>query len=456
MHLFATQLHPAHHDALSLRAAQYRKKRRGTHHDDPDDDQHSSASASDVDRQSRAAPSNAHAHPSFAASELAQLRVAGLLPEEEYRVPPSPFPHAPASPPKPYPGAASIQKELAGPPSRLFTLTNPASKRDHVSSHAETSNLRRKHLNVLSTVLHTCLLQADYHRAGRAWGMILRSQATHGHPVDLRNHGRWAIGAEILLRRKPHHVPSSDQSDAVAHTHLDSDIDSDVDIFSEAGFELAREYYERLIVQYPTRKQTPNAVDQRSFYPAMFSLWVQEVTEKSKRTRRKNEEKARSRSRSMSIDSGHGIPTDDARAREEAIQAEELAQATEIANRLDDLVKSPPFDKQASLLQLRGAIALWISDLVVGNTPATATDEWDVYPISNDMPVAEQITRFNHCQRELRTAQTYLARVEDNGGPRQFLTLKKIEGRLRELQKQIAVLQAGGHDDANTSMEDVW
>ncbi|KAF1361040.1 hypothetical protein EJ07DRAFT_176392 [Lizonia empirigonia] len=453
MHLFATQLHPAHHDSLSLRATQYRKKRRGTHHDDRDDDQHSFTSASDVDPQSRAAPSNAHAHPSFAPSELAQLHVAGLLPEEDYRVPPSPFPHAPASPPKPYLGAASIQKELAGPPSRLFTLNSTASKRDHVSSHAEASNLRRKHLNVLSTVLHTCLLQADYHRAGRAWGMILRSQATHGHPVDLRNHGRWAMGADILLRRKPRRVPSNDQSDAVADTHIDSDID----IFSEAGFELAREYYERLIVQYPTRKQAPNAVDQRSFYPAMFSLWVQEVTEKSKRTRRKNEEEARrSRSRSMSIDSGHGKPTDDARSREEAIQAEELAQATEIAERLDDLVKSPPFDKQASLLQLRGAIALWISDLIVGNTPATATDEWDVYPISNDIPVAEQITRFNNCQRELHTAQNYLARVEDNGGPRQYLTLKKIEGRLRELQQQIAILQTGGDDDANTSMEDVW
>jgi hypothetical protein len=184
--------------------------------------------------------------------------------------------------------------------------------------------------------------------------MILRTQSTHGRTVDLRNHGRWAIGAEILLRRKPQGVASSDQDQA------GDAADTDTDIFSERGFELAREYYERLIVQHPTRKQAPHAVDQRSFYPAMFSLWIQEVNEKSKRTRKRiAEETRRSLSRSMSVDSVDGKSTDDARAREDAVQVEELTAAMEIAERLDDLVKSPPFDKQASLLQLRGSIALW-------------------------------------------------------------------------------------------------
>lgn len=451
MQYFAPQLHAEQQASLSLRASQYRKKRKSRHDQDRDDDQRSSSSASDVDTISPSSPSNAHPHPSFAPAELAQLRVAGLLPEQEYRVPPSPFPHAPARVARPYLGPAKIQKELAGPPSRLFTVNNTASRAHQTSAQPEASNLRRKHLNVLSTVMHRCLLEGDYDRAGRAWGMILRTQATGGHLVDLRNHGRWAIGAEILLRRKPQGVASDnqDESDGAANT--------DMDVFSEQGFELAREYYERLIVQYPTRKQAPHAVDARSFYPAMFSLWIQEVCERTKRARRQNAEEARrSRSRSMSIDSSDGKSQTEAQSREDAVQVEELAQAMEIAERLDDLVKSPPYDKQASLLQLRGSVALWISDLIVGNTAATATDEWDVYPINKELPGAEQLTKFNNCQRELHTAQHYLNRVEDNGGPRQYHALKKIETRLRELQKQTAKLEMGGEDDTNVSMEEDW
>jgi hypothetical protein len=450
MQYFAPQLHPEQQSTLSLRASQYRKRRKTRHHDEHHDDAHSSDSHSDADHTPRTWTSNAHSHPSFASPELAQLRVAGLLPEEEYRVPPSPFPHAPARVSKPYLGAAKIQKELARPPSRLYTATSTASPADTTRSQTEASNLRRTHLNVLSTVMHRCLQERDYDRAGRAWGMILRTQATHGNTVDLRNHGRWAIGAEILLRRAPQGVASSSKSHDVASAH--------VDVFSEQGFELAREYYERLIVQHPTRKQAPHAVDQRSFYPAMFSLWIQQVNEKSKRARIRNaEDTQRSRSRSMSIDSVDGQrSTNDARSREDAIQVEELAGAMEIAERLDDLVKSPPFDKQASLLYLRGQIALWISDLIVGNTAATAMDEWDPYPTRKDVSAADQISRFNNCQRELRTAQSYLSRADESGQHQLHGQLHKIESRLKELHKQIAKLEYGEEDDTNVTMEDDW
>ena len=221
MQYFAPQLHPEQQSTVSLRASQYRKKRRTKHGEALDDGDHSSNSDSDAGQRSRTSRSNAHSHPSFASAELAQLRVAGLLPEEEYRVPPSPFPHAPARVSKPYLGAAKIQKELAGPPSRLYTASNTAIQHDNTSSQTEASNLRRTHLNVLSTVMHRCLQDRDYDRAGRAWGMILRTQATHGNAVDLRNHGRWGIGAEILLRRKPAGAASNDQTGDAASADVD-------------------------------------------------------------------------------------------------------------------------------------------------------------------------------------------------------------------------------------------
>jgi hypothetical protein len=307
--------------------------------------------------------------------------------------------------------------------------------------------------------------------------MILRTKAAHGNKVDLRNHGRWGIGAEILLRRKPQ-VAGDAQSAAVGQAPPEDPTITNDDIFSEQGFELAREYYERLIVQHPTRKQHPTAVDQRSFYPAMFSLWVQEVCEKSRQARTRNAEKQnaeeprRSRSRSMSIDSNnldstndvHGKSTTDAdgkspnsaQALEDAIQVEELARAMEIAERLDDLVASPPFDKQASLLQLRGNIALWISHLTVGNSPASPVDEWDAYPLRKDVPAAEQIANFSGCRRELLVAQSYLARVEENGGPRQYVVLRGIEGRVKELERQIERLEGGGEGDTSVDMDEGW
>jgi hypothetical protein len=468
MQYFAPQLHPEQHSA-TLRASRYRKKRKTSHHQDLE----SADSDSGQDEGPPSARPDAHSLPSFASSELAQLRVAGLLPEEEPRIPRSPFPHAPARLSRPFLGTAGIAKELAGPPARLFTVDGTA--RQRTSSHTQSSNLRQTHLNVLSTLMHRCLLEADYNRAGRAWGMILRTKAAHGNKVDLRNHGRWGIGAEILLRRRPQ-VAGDAQSAAVGQAPPEDPTITNDDIFSEQGFELAREYYERLIVQHPTRKQHPTAVDQRSFYPAMFSLWVQEVCEKSRQARTRNAEQQnakegprRSRSRSMSIDSNnfdstndvHGMsPTDldgkstpnSARALEDAIQVEELARAMEIAERLDDLVASPPFDKQASLLQLRGNIALWISDLTVGNTPTSPVDEWDAYPLREDVPAAEQIAKFAGCRRELLVAQSYLARVEENGGPRQYVVLRGIEGRVKELGRQIGRLEGG----ADVSMEDGW
>src|SRR5690242_3199393 len=180
MQYFAPQLHPDQHSA-SLRANQYRKRRKTRHDDDRQHHGPSSSPDADPDKTSLSSPSNAPSLPSFAPTELAQLRVAGLLPDDDYHVPPSPFPHAPASVAKPYLGTAKIQKELAAPPSRLFTVNSTASRGDHSSRPTESGNLRRRHLDVLSTVMHTCLLQGDYDRAGRAWGMILRTQGPHGN-----------------------------------------------------------------------------------------------------------------------------------------------------------------------------------------------------------------------------------------------------------------------------------
>lgn len=321
----------------SLRASQYRPSR-------------SAAPPQDGDQQ-------ADEDEPLAAPEFQQS--ASRASPEEQHVPPAPFPHASARSAKDRRAATNVQHDLASLPVPLYAV--PAVPGSGLSNGQAVANtLRKTHLDVLSTIMHRCLLEGDYERAGRAWGMILRTQVTGGHPVDPRNHGRWGIGAEVLLRRRSPNTPSRDQQPP-------NDVeDTDHGLFSPEGFELAREYYERLIVQHPHRRTHPHAIDERSFYPAMFSLWICETSEKNKQARKKLQNETNAASRSTSVDSVLGDDANNPRFKQRALQVEELAQAKEIAARLDQLIVSPPFDKNGSLLLLRANISLWMSDLMMG------------------------------------------------------------------------------------------
>jgi len=429
MQYFTTQLNSNQQTTHTLRENQYRRLRKRRRGDAPDD-----SSSPGPEATSKSA-SRAQSYASHASTEIAQLRVAGLLPDDESDVPPSPFPHAPVRATEGRFGVGQIQEEIAKPPARLYAVDALYKNRPTNKQNDETS-LRKTHLNVLSTLLHRCLLEGDYERAGRAWGMLLRTHVAGGHPVDPRNHGRWGIGAEILLRKAPTSIADSNNMLTIDEQPREQDM------FSEEGFSLARDYYERFIIQFPYRKLTPHAVDERTFYPAMFSLWIYEVCEKSKLTRRKNQER-RPRLSSVSndsISSDTRRPGED-RVQEDAIQSEELARAREIAERLDQLIASPPFDKQASLLHLRGHVGLWIGTIIMGRNPDD--EDWDMDTTSelegsSTLSTSEQFTRLFDCQREILQAQQVLKRAEANGSSPQMATLASVEVKLRELARQLA------------------
>lgn len=426
---FAPQENSNQQPARSLRASQYRKvkkRRRG----DVQDDSSSPESEAGTTSRSRAQLYTSHASP-----EIAQLRVAGLLPEEESEIPPKPFPHAPVRLVKERCGPGKIQEEIAKSPTRLYAV-NGLSKTNSLNKQSATTSLKYSHLNNLSTVMHRCLLDGDYQRAGRAWGILLRTQIAGGRPVDPRNHERWGIGAEIILCRRA--GPTSD----------DNQQDVDVELFSDEGFELAREYYERIIVQYPYRTLSPHSVDERSFYPAMFSLWLFEVNEKSKRAMQQVRDDTARRSRSVSLNSVTDDTTTDTRAREDAIQVEELAGALEIAERLDQLVASPPFDKQANLLDIRGQICLWISVLLEGRFEDE--EDWDMdttdRSLESSASVEQQLNRINNTKRGLLQAQHFFVRAEANGATHSSSAAASIDNKLKELERRAARFQADDED----------
>ena len=134
-------------------------------------------------------------------------------------------------------------------------------------------SLHQQHLAVMTTILHRSLLEQDFVRAGRALAMILRDEVA-GRAVDIRAEGRWGFGAEILIRQDAQREHRSRELFSSSSVEQDRVLEQPLLWFTRKGFEDAKRYYERLIVQYPFYKQNPGAVNALDFYPAMFGLWI--------------------------------------------------------------------------------------------------------------------------------------------------------------------------------------
>ncbi|OAL73173.1 hypothetical protein A7D00_2946 [Trichophyton violaceum] len=237
---------------------------------------------------------------------------------------------------------------------------------------AKKNTLRLHHLSVVTAILHRCLMEGDYLRAGRALGLILRDNFG-GHPVDVRNSGRWATGAEILLQTGSN---ASKPADASNRNHA---TDGDRAWFTREGFQRAKEYYERLIIQYQYRKAAPNALSPLHFYPAMFGLWIS-VSQEESRLAREAGEPTRSPGASVVDSKDYADPDtrmeeyterdekslDDKKATIDAC-FKELKDAQQIARQMDDLLVSPPFSDSHELLRLRGMVSQWIGDLYLSS-----------------------------------------------------------------------------------------
>lgn len=230
--------------------------------------------------------------------------------------------------------------------------------------------LHIRHLGVLTAILHRCLLEGDFLRAGRAWGMLLHERFGR-QPVDIRSGGRWGIGAEILFHQK-----STSNSTGI--------------VFTRPGFEAAKTYYERLIIQFPSRNARTEASSSLHFYPAMFSLWVYVFDQESTKEREAleyEEDSVVSENQSESgdafmSDADHSIDRNsDLLSRRAKIRQKELAGAQEIASRMDEIMIGPPYSDSPALLQLRGMIALWIGDLYVSSL---AREQEDIDMLDTD------------------------------------------------------------------------
>lgn len=251
------------------------------------------------------------------------------------------------------------------PPS--FPFPHSTAKTDSQQSFRSDTNFQRpslaptlhlQHLAVVTAILHRCLADQDYTRASRALGLIMRD-SIGGRAIDVRNEGRWGVGAEIVLKAGSQHDHSFDKDTT------DSDRPQKSPIFTREGFERAKRYYERLIIQYPFNKIHPTSVNAIDFYQALFGLWIYVVHQE-----------------------GKTAPVLSPKLSHQDGQRRELEQAHEIADHMDACMSSIPFSDDLELIRLRGMVASWIADLAEsraghhyystdGNALSTATSPID-------------------------------------------------------------------------------
>ena len=394
----------------------------------------------DVEEETSDAASDYAATPSgpnliLSPEEAHQYRIAGLSFDRE--LPSGKFPHA--APQRWTRSARQTQKHVID---KLPSLSPPLYP---PQSAAYQGNLRFQHLATLTAILHRCLLQGDYIRAGRAWGLLLREEFG-GRSIEIRSEGRWGIGAEILLRRgcQTAAAGSASENGKLENRYRDA-TDNHRLWFTRAGFEDAKRYYEQLIIQYPFRKLAPNAICSLHFYPAMFGLWVYVVQEEFKALREgiqklSNESAAWPSEEETSSDL-EGRRGESQRRRDLLAGAndKEREQAQQIAAKMDEILTSPPYSDSPELLELRAMVSLWIADLFV-SSPQEEPDDYDVDFDDNGFMMKEDVSESTLANREQSLAAD--KREVELRRSREFF--EKATRRGRSVARTLEYLQIDG------------
>ena len=294
-----------------------------------------------------------------------------LSPIEDYKH----GPHAPR-PPKEKSNRIFSQSKLGVELSRLKApITNVQHHTTNFVSGQpkDLSSLRQQHLTAVTTIMHRCLLEGDFIRAGRALGMLLRAEL-NGQPFDIRIHDRWGIGAEILLQRdaqayKDHYEALREEVDLDAAENVgENSVRRGIE-FSRTGMEKAKGYYESLILQYPYQKQKPHKLSSLHFYSAMFGLWIYSVVEQQRialsNATNDISDQTSDEYREIIQDVETSPSPEPNVALQERVRLSILQEARKINEQLSELLHSPPFADDASLWKLKSSVSLWLGDLCV-------------------------------------------------------------------------------------------
>lgn len=285
------------------------------------------------------------------------------------------------------------------------------------SRKSSSAGLRQQHYSVLTSLLHRCILDKDYARASRAWGMLLRTELG-GHPLDIRAHERWGIGAELLLHG---HTPPAGRmvNTAGQRETQDKGLIAHGTKAIQEGLTKAKEYYERLILQFPYRKTAPDATSSLTFYPVMFGIWIYSIQLRYGFALHESLQDQKSSSREAlsndsNSDSGYSASrvADSQLDSKIAIRQTAEQDAYEIAESLSELLVSPPYSDHPGLWKTKGMLLLWISHLLDYETlSAEQTDNSGNESIPNHREREHSVTKSRERQDAVMKTQQAFSRA---------------------------------------------
>ncbi|MCJ1240137.1 hypothetical protein MMC14_008137 [Varicellaria rhodocarpa] len=343
-----------------------------------------------------------------------------LSPPEDYKN----VPHA-SRPPKEKSNQVLSLEKLEVELSRLKPPVYQAQSHTTFDRSSDSPLLRQRHSTVVTAMMHKCLLDGDFIRAGRALSMLLRAGGEyHGQPFDIRMHDRWGIGAEILLRR--------DAQAYVGHEEAPSE-NSGLDIreedsiqrgieFSKMGIEKAKIYYETLILEYPYRSSKPHAISSLQFHPAMLGLWIYSVEQQHKQALATTTGDDSEQFSDDVRDIGNSIETAPSSepmiASQDRVRLSILQEARKVDNQLEQLLLSPPYADDVSLWKLQSMVCFWLGDLCIpidlpllfpteNESESTSGEDFEDDLLGRRLRIARNRKEYEEC---LSMKETYVER----------------------------------------------
>ncbi|UNI22076.1 hypothetical protein JDV02_007999 [Purpureocillium takamizusanense] len=330
---------------------------------------------------------------------------------------------------------------------------------------------RGSHLDVLLRAIHQFLDRGQVALAAKAYALVLQLRPG-SRPIDVRQHGLWALGAEILMREgedvtpRPPVAGGGGAAAAAAHGSgppvpaLVKQEAGDGDGFSArqptasaagqssmfptshgsdrvprrwgspSNMPKVKAYFETLIQQHPYDYKFPRSVSALDFQLAMLGCEIYNVYAEHRWALARaeaevevpeDEDQQSLAGVSNNEDHGRGYGREEASdpqsrldVRKDEIRLRAVAGMDDITRRMDTLMQQLPYRKSHHFLRMRATASLYLADLVV---PAGQ--------VAGEHVHHAELRR----QRELETAVNVLDRLLENGGELDDVARAVLEGQ---------------------------
>ncbi|GAO15721.1 uncharacterized protein UV8b_00965 [Ustilaginoidea virens] len=274
-----------------------------------------------------------------------------------------------------------------------------------------------KTLDVLLRSIHQLLDRGMVERSARLFGAVLRLRP-RARPIDIRQHGLWAIGAEIIMRGGEERARGPGAGQAGGSTCETAPARWG----SPANMDGLRAYLETLMQEHPYDHRFPSNVSALDFQLLLLGCEVYNCHAEYSSAMATLDEDLKSWRRGPVMGAGTCRPDRDpdfrqpvatgeahdpaepkgVRTKKEHIRSRALRTMEAIANKMDILIKDLPYSKNHHFLNLRAAVSLFIGDLVLSLQDGSHQHEHE----------AAKATR--QCEQE--TARRLMHRVLSSGG----------------------------------------